>query len=95
LEICWCKERYLGRGSKGNILRKQSWQRERMDWNDMRHRSHEDILLKREELGRGREQRQHQGGKATAGSKADRGNGCKDINSAEKCWRYVDAKRGT
>ena len=29
------------------------------------------------------------------GSKADRGNGSEDMNSAEKCWRYVDAKRGT
>ena len=42
-----------------------------------------------------REQRQQQGAKQTAGSKADRGSECRDVESTEKCSRYADAKRGT
>jgi hypothetical protein len=39
--------------------------------------------LEREELDRESKGNSHQEGKATVGSKADRGNGCKDMKSAE------------
>ena len=48
--------------------------------------------MKRKEMGQ-REQRQQQGAKQAAGSKADWGSGCRDMELAEKCWRYVDVER--
>ena len=45
-------QREVLRQRKEANIKKQSWQQEQMDWNDIRHRSHEDILLEREESGR-------------------------------------------